>query len=177
MTRVLRRARRGRRLDISLPPRHEQLLQPIFQFIADHASRNVAYKHGECGLKRFLIELGAGQRARKRHANGAVMAAATAASEGWRVIYLGADLPTAEIVETARRTRARAVGISVVVPDKRNRIEAEIQALETDLDPASRIVIGGSGARGLGGPARSERTLFVETMAEMHSVLGEIART
>ena len=111
----------------------------------------------------------------ERHANGALMAAATAASEGWRVIYLGADLPTAEIVETARRTRARAVGISVVVPDRRNRIEAEIQALETDLDPASRIVIGGNGARNLGGPARSERTLFVETMAEMHSVLGNIA--
>ena len=111
----------------------------------------------------------------ERHANGALMAAATAASEGWKVIYLGADLPTAEIVETARRTRARAVGISVVVPDRKNRIEAELRALEDALDPAIRIVIGGSGAKGHGDANRSERTLFVETMAGLHAVLGRIS--
>jgi methanogenic corrinoid protein MtbC1 len=110
----------------------------------------------------------------ERHANGALMAAATAASEGWRVIYLGADLPTSEIVETARRTRARAVGISVVVPDKRNRIEAEIRALENGLHAPAQLVIGGSGAKRLGN-AQWERTLFVETMAELHALLGGIS--
>ena len=110
----------------------------------------------------------------ERHANGALMAAATAASEAWRVIYLGADLPTPEIIETARRTRARAIGISIVVPDKRNRIEGEIRALEKGLDSAAQLVIGGSGAKRLA-HGRWDRTVFVETMAELHAVLGGIS--
>ena len=50
-----------------------------------------------------------------------------------------------------------------------------MRSLEDDLDPSMRIVIGGSGAKGLGGANRSERTLFVETMAELHAVLGGIS--
>ena len=42
----------------------------------------------------------------ERHAHGALMAAVTAASEGWRVIYLGADLPPPRLQQ---QSRARAL--------------------------------------------------------------------
>lgn len=48
-----------------------------------------------------------------RHEIGAVIAAALAGSEGWRVLFLGADLPAEEIARTAREVAARAVALSL----------------------------------------------------------------
>jgi len=84
----------------------------------------------------------------ERHANGALMAAATAASEGWRVIYLGADLPSSQIAETAVRTGASAVGISVVLSEKKARTSAaRLRELEKGMPPNATLLVGGTGSK------------------------------
>ncbi len=108
----------------------------------------------------------------ERHAIGALMAAATAASEGWRVIFLGADLPASEISETAVRTNARAVGISVVVTDRKAGAIAELKTLERALPAEVALVVGGAGSR-IMSPNRPN-TSIVETMAELGRVLASI---
>ncbi len=110
----------------------------------------------------------------ERHASGALMAASTAASEGWRVIYLGADLPAGEIARTAIRTKARAVGVSIVVADKKLRIVAELRGIEEAIGHDIAILAGGAGAAGLKGSKGLSRTIFVESMSELSRELAEI---
>ena len=50
------------------------------------------------------------------HEFGALVVAAAAAADGWRVTYLGTELPAEDIAEVAARMRARAVALSVVFP-------------------------------------------------------------
>jgi hypothetical protein len=50
------------------------------------------------------------------HELGAMLAAAAASTHGWRVVYLGANLPASEIAVAANHTRATAVALSLLHP-------------------------------------------------------------
>jgi methylmalonyl-CoA mutase cobalamin-binding subunit len=52
----------------------------------------------------------------KMHKPGALIVATIAASDGWRVTYLGPSLPAEEIAGAAHQNRARAVALSLVYP-------------------------------------------------------------
>lgn len=110
----------------------------------------------------------------ERHANGALMAAATAASEGWGVIYLGPDLPVEEIAHAALRTGARAVGVSAVVFDRR-RVKL-LAALEKALPPGVALLVGGSASKEIRHEAGRSRAVFVESMAGLRAELEVIAK-
>lgn len=111
----------------------------------------------------------------ERHANGALMAAATAASEGWRVIYLGADLPPDEIAGTAERTQARAVGISMVAPPTKTRAAAALRRIENAIPSHAALLVGGAGAKGLRRVIGGSEIKFVESMAELRTQLAAIS--
>lgn len=82
----------------------------------------------------------------QRHNLGALLAAATAASGGWRPVYLGGDLPAAEIAAAARRTDASAVALSVVYPEDDPVVEEELRALVDDLPTGTAVLVGGRSA-------------------------------
>lgn len=83
----------------------------------------------------------------QHHEIGALLAAAIAAGEGWRAVYLGSDLPGEEIAIAAERLRARAVGISLVYPIEDPAIEPDLRALSQALGTRTPVFIGGEGAR------------------------------
>lgn len=112
----------------------------------------------------------------ERHANGALMAAATAASEGWRVIYLGADLPVSEIAETATRTRARAIGLSIVLVERKAPIIAELRQLVKVITPGTEIFLGGAGSSELHAPLRTSGVVFIESMTELRTKLAAVQK-
>lgn len=112
----------------------------------------------------------------ERHANGALMAAATAGSEGWRVIYLGTDLPVSEIAETVNRTNAQAVGISMVFADRTSRIETDLRELESMIPKETTLFVGGAGAKSVRQPKGRGRTVFLESMSELHNELTRLRR-
>ena len=82
----------------------------------------------------------------QRHNLGALLAAATAASSGWQSVYLGGDLPGAEIAEAAHRTGARAVALSVVWPESDPDVAGEIRALARGMPEETGLLIGGGSA-------------------------------
>jgi methanogenic corrinoid protein MtbC1 len=111
----------------------------------------------------------------ERHANGALMAATTAASEGWRVVYLGADLPASEIAAAAVRANARAVGVSLVIADKKksNALRELVKATPPDMT----LFVGGAGARQTFRlKTHDENVVFVETMSDLRSKLAALLR-
>ena len=67
------------------------------------------------------------------HEFGALLVAASVAAEGWRVTYLGTDLPAEDIGEAAVRTRADAVALSLVYPAGDVAVGDELRRLRQSL--------------------------------------------
>ena len=82
------------------------------------------------------------------HEIGALMAAATAASEGWAVTYLGPNLPAEDIAAAAQDTHARVVALSLVHPADDPRLEHELTKLRRYLDPDVSLMVGGRASAG-----------------------------
>lgn len=145
----------------------DDVVTPLLRRIGDAwhgAEIGIAHEHaasavvrGELGWLVEALEVPAGApRAvvaclpRERHELGAMLAAATAAHAGWRVAYLGPDLPAAEIAGTAAGQRADIVGVSVVTAEDVTATRLELQALRRDLPPGTTLLTGGAGVSSLG---------------------------
>ena len=110
----------------------------------------------------------------ERHANGALMAAATAANAGWQVIYLGSDLPLSDLADATTRTGARVVGVSVVLSGKPSRVAAELRDLDNLISDDVELFVGGDGSKRLSHGLRRSRMVFIESMFELHNELARI---
>jgi methylmalonyl-CoA mutase cobalamin-binding subunit len=85
----------------------------------------------------------------ERHGLGARLVSAAAVLEGWRVRYLGTDLPVPDIVAAADGVGAAAVAISVVGREDIEGTQATLLQLREMLDSRIDLLVGGRGARGL----------------------------
>jgi MerR family transcriptional regulator, light-induced transcriptional regulator len=122
-----------------LSPAHEHLATSVVQRVV----------HG------VLSTLGASESAPvfvaaapmgERHELGALLAAATAAAAGWRVVYLGPDLPASDIATAAVATGATAVGVSVVYAASAALVAAELDSLRERLPASVPLLVGGAAA-------------------------------
>jgi methanogenic corrinoid protein MtbC1 len=80
------------------------------------------------------------------HELGAMLAADTAATEGWNVTYLGANLPIADILTSARQVDANGVALSLVYPAVDPALISELEGLRASLDPRAALLLGGAAA-------------------------------
>jgi len=121
---------------------HEHLASSTIHDIVAESMRAIGRGAGEPTV---LVATPTGER----HAIGATLVGATAASEGWRVLYLGADLPARDIAAAAVATKARAIAMSVIYVQDRARTVGELSALRALLSPSVSIVVGGAGVAGM----------------------------
>lgn len=147
-------------------------LQPGPEHVATTAVRRIvedlflALQPGSAGPG-IVVATPAGQR----HELGALLAAATAAVEGWRVTYLGADLPAEDIVAAVVRTDADAVALSITTPDA-NVVEA-VEELRRGVGRAFPILAGGQGAELLeSGP--EQLAIRLRGLVSLRAVLGAL---
>ncbi len=77
---------------------------------------------------------------------GAMLAAASAATEGWRVAYLGTSLPAKDIITAARTLGARAVAISLVLEADGPETTKELDRLAKGLPRGIALIGGGRAA-------------------------------
>src|ERR1044072_2146254 len=73
----------------------------------------------------------------ERHEFGLLLAALIAATRGWRVVYLGADLPANEIAHAVRLTNSRFLALSLI--GDHSEIETEFEALANHLPAGVRV--------------------------------------
>lgn len=85
----------------------------------------------------------------ERHEVGIQVAATIAAVEGWRPIYLGADLPAIAIAEATLGAGARVLALSVASPATTSL--AELRQIREALPARIAVVLGGAGAASLVG--------------------------
>ena len=81
----------------------------------------------------------------ERHEFGLLLAALLAASRGWRVVYLGADLPAAETAYALRLAGSRFLALSVITP-RDPHITRDIEELASLVPPMTRVWVGGAEA-------------------------------
>jgi methanogenic corrinoid protein MtbC1 len=138
----------------------DQVLVPLMQYIGDGWRRGtlrIVHEHIASATVRTFL----GQIAQKQtgdahapvvvvttppgqvHEIGAMMVAATATSEGWRAVYLGADLPIEEIAAAVVHSNARAVALSIVYPVDDARLPGELRKLSGFLPPHVTLLAGG----------------------------------
>jgi len=113
--------------------------------------------------------------ARQRHELGALLAAATAATAGWRVTYLGADLPAEDIAAAALQRNASAVALSVVYPTDADALAGELRRLRDALPPHVEIIAGGEGARRLGTEMANAGVTYLPTLADFRKALVRLS--
>lgn len=150
---------------LSTPALLDQVLVPLTKEIGERCrlgNMRVSHEHAATAvLRTFLAQLAAGYRipqrapalviatpAGQRHELGALMAAVSAAAEGWKVIYLGPDLPAEEIAYAATETKAIAAALSVVYPPDDPRVPDELRRLHRALPADVKLFVGGRGAGG-----------------------------
>jgi methylmalonyl-CoA mutase cobalamin-binding subunit len=88
-----------------------------------------------------------GTLAGERHAIGSLLAAFLAASLGMRCIYLGADLPPAELAQAGVRSGAAVVVLSLATANP--WLDRHLQELCRELPPEIQVWLGGAATEDL----------------------------
>ena len=84
----------------------------------------------------------------QEHELGALIARVVAASSGWKVIYLGSNLPAEEIGAVVSHLNARVVALSIVYPNDDLHLKHELKKSKHLLPDGVSIIVGGRAASG-----------------------------
>jgi len=84
----------------------------------------------------------------QEHELGALIAGVVAAASGWKVVYLGANLPAEEVGAVVSYLNAKVVAISLVYPSDDPSLPKELKKLKQILPPGVSIIAGGRAADG-----------------------------
>lgn len=120
----------------------EHMVTDIVRRLIISVSRG--YIRGDDGPTLILATLSG-----ERHELGILMCCWLAAARRIRTIYLGADCPHADIARFALDVDARAVLISLVMPETHVPVQPQLDALALALQGQCEVWIGGYGAIGL----------------------------
>ena len=123
----------------TLRPPHQHLTQAVLRRVLDRVTETATHPGAGPDL---VVATPQGQMQEL----GALLAAAAAAAEGWRVVYLGPGLPAEDIAEAAAQARARAVAVSLGPSPGDRLVPRELRRLRTLLPNDVALVVEGSGA-------------------------------
>lgn len=107
----------------------------------------------------------------EQHKMGALLAATAAAGEGWRVTYLGPDLPAGEIAAAAVAAEARVVGVSLVHVTEPDRVLAELRTIRAQLPHSVPLLTGGAGSVALEAELHDSGIHVVRDLSELRAAL------
>jgi len=119
-------------------------------------------------------ELIVGTTSGEVHELGALLAAASARDVGWRVTFLGVNLPAEELAACARSRSARAVAVSVVYPLGCEVARAQLRELRRLLPASVALMVGGRAAWSHQEALAGEAILWVRDLADLEVKLDEL---
>jgi len=126
---------------------HQGLMRPAQEHLASAAARRIlSWIASQAPVPPDAPGIVVTTPAGQVHEIGALLAATTAATAGWRVTYLGADLPAEDIASSIRQSRSVLLALSIVFPLDDPGVHDQLQRLHGLLDPSVQVVAGGSGA-------------------------------
>lgn len=84
----------------------------------------------------------------QEHELGALIAGVVAASSGWKVIYLGANLPAEEVGAVVSYLNAKVVALSLVYPSDDPSLPKELRKIKQIIPSGVSIIVGGRATGG-----------------------------
>ena len=108
------------------------------------------------------------------HENAALIASITAASEGWRVTYLGPNLPAEEIAGAVVLQHASAVALSIIYPAGDPGLRDELLKLRHQLPEEVAILVGGKGMSSYGDVLDTIGAFALDNMQDFRQVLERL---
>ena len=141
----------------------EKLIVPLMQEIGEQwkaGTLRIAHEHLATAVVRTLLgnicqgfdisaampDLVIATPRGQHHEIGALIAGTTAAAQGWKVTYLGPNLPAEEIVGCAVQNEAKAIGLSIIYPTDDPHLANELRKLRRGIQEHVALFIGGAGA-------------------------------
>lgn len=109
------------------------------------------------------------------HELGALMVAASAAAEGWGVVYLGPDLPVADLLSAVGQTGARAVAVSAVYLPEGVDLLAALREMRAGLPERVPLLLGGAATPGIAAEAEAAGALVIASLPELRAMLRQLA--
>lgn len=134
-------------------PAQEHLATAVLR---THLGRLLGSESAGKPAPRLVVTTPAGQF----HELGALLVAVTAATMGWSVVYLGPNLPAAEIAAAVVQTEAGALALSIVYPPDDPRLHAELLEVAAHLEGNVSILVGGASA-----------PQYVDTLSKVDAIL------
>lgn len=170
-------------VDLSQPDLIHKLIAPMIKLIGEkwkNGDLRIYHEHlASSVIRSFLYNLTTNYKVEQNapgiviatpkgqvHELGALLAATSAGSEGWRVTYLGANLPAEEIAAAVKQNNTRALALSLVYPPDDPDINLELNKLGSYLGNDVIIYAGGNSAD-------SYRKMLVKINAKIFSDLNE----
>ena len=145
---------------------HEHLASAIVLTILLESIRAVPETPG---APRLLVATPAGEP----HVVGAALIAAAAALDGWSILFLGADVPAADLVLAAQGVRA--VALSLVHPRDTAHAVREVRAVRAALARDVSILVGGALATQLRDALNVPGVMVCGSIAEARAMFATIA--
>jgi DNA-binding transcriptional MerR regulator/methylmalonyl-CoA mutase cobalamin-binding subunit len=154
---------------------HQGALRPIHEHMASSVVRSfLGGIRGAYHIEATAPHLVVTTPARQHHELGALIAAATAAGEGWQVTYLGPDLPSEEIAAAALQKGARAVALSVTYPPDDPMLRDDLRRLRRLLGSRTVLIVGGRSAAAYADALGEIGAHSVEDLSELRRELGAL---
>jgi DNA-binding transcriptional MerR regulator/methylmalonyl-CoA mutase cobalamin-binding subunit len=110
----------------------------------------------------------------QHHELGALIVAVATASEGWRVTYLGVNLPSEEIAGAAESAQSKVVCLSLVFPTDDPKLIFEIKRLRRYLPKETMLVIGGQAADAYGKHLEPSDAMIIQTVSHLLNELRSL---
>jgi methanogenic corrinoid protein MtbC1 len=111
----------------------------------------------------------------ERHELGLLMSAMVCASRGFRVHYLGPELPPPEIARYANETGAGVVALSVLLEDGLSQVVSQLAELRAALEPDVAIWLGGRAVQRLHQDALPPQAVVLPGTADLQQRLDTLA--
>jgi methylmalonyl-CoA mutase cobalamin-binding domain/chain len=105
------------------------------------------------------------------HELGAAMVAAAARDMGWRVFYLGANLPATDIAGAAIQHKANAVALSIVFPGDDSELPKELEYLKKLLPPETDLLVGGRASSSYASTLKKIGSIWASDLDELYRYL------
>jgi MerR family transcriptional regulator, light-induced transcriptional regulator len=153
----------------TLRPVHEHLVSAVLRRLLERVVESASSPLATANL---VVATPTGQI----HEFGALLVAATATAEGWRVTYLGPDLPAEDIAECAIRTRARAVALSIVYPMGDPAVDDELRRVRTALPKDIPLLVGGAAAAAYRSSLDAISAVPLTSLADLRVALATLRR-
>ena len=153
--------------DGSLRIVHEHLASAVVRSMLSELSTRVSLS---AAAPKIVVTTPAGQW----HEIGALIVASTAESEGWQVIYLGANLPAEEIAAAAQHHGVKTVALSVVHPADDPHLAAELLKLRRYLSRDIGILVGGRGSHGYQKALETIEAMHMQDLATLRTHLESL---